>query len=100
MVGKVKMRDLHNLIDLIEKVCIEAGEEISLSFTNCKYGGFNISVFVYDVIDEKSYKIKTRKHWYFYADSELLQEESAAKYADCKEYLGSLLCKKDGESNV
>lgn len=94
MGGILKMRDLHNLIDLVEEVSLKKGEYITLRLNTYEKGEISLCVTVWDIVESKSTgkEFMPRFDRRLYINSEWSDPaKSVRAFKDCMEYFQGML---------
>ena len=93
MAGKVKMRDLHNLLDLFEEASSKTSNSLSLSIMAFSHGGFRVTMMALDIQHDDNDKVSSvllfRKD--FDIDYEWSRENNATNYKECRDYLKHII---------
>ena len=94
----IKIRNLHNLIDRVEKVSLKKNETINVSILTSPYGGLLVDIAVFDrseVDGDVEFEIrKTRSFAVERNGTPAYNSNNAAAYKDCRNYLKKLIKKE------
>ena len=99
MAGKVKMGDLHKLIDLLEAASEKTSNTLSLSIMAYSNGGFGVSLMDMDIkFDENGEPTSEVKfHKDFNVEYEWSSIDNASVYKECRDYLKRII--EEGKDN-